>query len=894
MKINYLFKYGIIIGLLLLYYLPVQAVIRYVKPVASGLGNASSWADASGSLTAILGVAQPGDEIWVAAGTYKPTTNTDRLFSFTLKNGVNMYGGFAGTESTITLRNVVANPTILSGDIDPNGENDSFHVILANQFGGADTILDGFTITGGRASSIDHISGGGMYITSLRPIIRNCTFTDNYAFQGGAIYFGPHAQISNLKPIDPIIENCQFFYNSAENSGGGIYSNLISNLTLKGCQFHENAASSGGGLFFLDVYETNISNSIFYNNTATGGGAMYLALSTTKVNNSVFWGNSGSLEAGAVAIRGSGDVFNHCTFAKNTAPTGSVFSMFSSNSSTTITNSIVWSDEAPTIAGSTTPSNISYSIVKGGYIGCVNCPGGNGDVDPKFYNISDLDGANDLLPSGDDGLRLTSNSPALNAGKSTTLLLDILGIERYPTGVANDYADLGAYEFALCTSALTRLYVNDDAQGDKSGSTWANALTDLRIAINMAKTCPNVNEIWVAQGIYKPTDTQDRGFSFNMQNNVAIYGGFAGTETLLSQRIWQKNPSVLSGDINPANEDDSYNVVYNFEKNSSAILDGFTITGGRATSTSGGQSGAGMYNSSSAPVIRNCVFKNNLAIANGGGMYNSSSDTNITNCVFAENSSDLGGGGLFNAINSGVTCFNSVFANNTSGGYGGGIINNGSNPIYINCTIASNNAALAGDGMQNTGADPAIINCVLFNNGTVGEANKEINNLLGAIPALSYSVVDGGYLGCINCPPNVTDPLFLDTSNPAGADGVYATEDDGLALSAVSPLVGQGLNSANLTSTDVAGKPRIQSVNINIGAYETGWFMSKNNGLWSNANNWNVGRVPGGNDYVSIRNTHQITIDIPNAHAHNVIVAPNAKLIIPAATTFGTYKLFLD
>ncbi len=80
--------------------LPVRAAaIRYVKWNAGGANNGTSWTNAYTSLQSALAAASSGAEIWVAAGTYGPTAGTDRTVSFTLKIGVEIYGGFAGTET---------------------------------------------------------------------------------------------------------------------------------------------------------------------------------------------------------------------------------------------------------------------------------------------------------------------------------------------------------------------------------------------------------------------------------------------------------------------------------------------------------------------------------------------------------------------------------------------------------------------------------------------------------------------------------------------------------------------------------------------------------------------------------------------------------------------------
>jgi hypothetical protein len=124
------------------------AGILYVTP--DGTGDCSSWVNACILQTALTN-ATGGDDIWVAAGTYKPTTSTSPFMSFVLKNGVAVYGGFDGTESLVTQRDPEINITILSGDIGVEGDNsdNSERVIIASNVDNT-TILDGFTITGGQ------------------------------------------------------------------------------------------------------------------------------------------------------------------------------------------------------------------------------------------------------------------------------------------------------------------------------------------------------------------------------------------------------------------------------------------------------------------------------------------------------------------------------------------------------------------------------------------------------------------------------------------------------------------------------------------------------------------------------------------------------------------------
>src|SRR5262249_6642077 len=128
----------------------VPSAVWYVNAAAAGRHTGTSWADADTDLQAALASAQPGDQVWVAQGTYKPTGGTDRTASFPLKEGVAVYGGFAGTETRLTERVLAHHDTVLSGDLGAPGNfsDDSYHVVTSTSLG-AHAVLDGFTIAAG-------------------------------------------------------------------------------------------------------------------------------------------------------------------------------------------------------------------------------------------------------------------------------------------------------------------------------------------------------------------------------------------------------------------------------------------------------------------------------------------------------------------------------------------------------------------------------------------------------------------------------------------------------------------------------------------------------------------------------------------------------------------------
>ena len=153
----------------------------YVKWNAAGTNNGASWTNAYTDLQSALG-ASPCTEVWVAAGTYKPTTGTDRTATFQLKNGVAVYGGFAGTETARDQRNPATNVTILSGDIGNDAADatatNSYHVVT----GATGATLDGFTITAGNANGADPNDQRRRDVQHCSsPTLTNVTFSGNSA-----------------------------------------------------------------------------------------------------------------------------------------------------------------------------------------------------------------------------------------------------------------------------------------------------------------------------------------------------------------------------------------------------------------------------------------------------------------------------------------------------------------------------------------------------------------------------------------------------------------------------------------------------------------------------------------------------------------------------------------
>ena len=211
------------------------------------------------------------------------------------------------------------------------------------------------------------------------------------------------------------------------------------------------------------------------------------------------------------------------------------------------------------------------------------------------------------------------------------------------------------------------VYVNINATGSNNGASWKDAYTDLQTAL--ANTLSG--SIWVARGTYYPTSGTDRLATFTLKNGVKIYGGFVGTETLLTQRNWTTNVTTLSGDIGTVGvaTDNSYHVVKGSGTDNTAVLDGFTITAGNANFSGTGASGGGIFNSYGSPTISNVTFSGNSA-SHGGGMYNADSSPSLTNVTFSSNT----GGGMYNFDFSNPSLTGVTFSGN-SADKGGGMFN---------------------------------------------------------------------------------------------------------------------------------------------------------------------------------------------------------------------------
>lgn len=730
-----------------------EAAVCRVAP--DGNGSGTSWASPMALQTALADDAC--NEIWIRKGLYKPVlpanvgspTTEERKVSFSIRPGVRVYGGFAGTESLRDARDPQAHRSVLSGDIDDNDTTDaegivadsdgvrygnSYHVVVMDG-GGArgpvtrNTVLDGVVVTAGRAngnSSDLFDSGGGLLCRAANtgqecsPTLRDVLFSGNHAGHGGAMYvLGVSGGIGR-----PLLERVRFSGNRASGGGGALY-NDGSNAgrvmpELLDVEFTGNRGISGGAMFNNGKQGHSspvLDRAGFSGNSATYGGALYndaTSAGTARggISNATFHGNNASNGGGAIYnyVSSSGDgrmLLSHVTFSGNGAGRGGAIFNYGSTSNPeksgeTLQGVILWGNtaniEGPQVHNQNAEPVLRDSIVEGGCPAGTQCTGVL-TANPALGALADNGGfSRTMLPN-------TGSSAIDAASNASCPVHDQRGVPR----AQGTQCDIGAVEVEM-----PACHVKHDASGSNNGTSWANAYRRLQDALASA----GCGEIRVARGIYTPTGGSDTTISFEVRPGQRVYGGFGGTEMHLEQRDPAVHRTVLSGDLAHDDVTDADGIVVertdrrgsNSQRivsmdgttgagsiGANTVLDGFAITGAASDAF-----GAGLR-------------------CNGSGPGNECSPT-LRNLLFSANSGDMGGG-IYNAGGSGgrasPTLVNVTFRNNAANYGGGGMYNGGENggdssPTLTNVTFSGNWGMAMYNGASTNGTSSPLLNHVTF------------------------------------------------------------------------------------------------------------------------------------------------------------------------------------
>jgi len=348
------------------------------------------------------------------------------------------------------------------------------------------------------------------------------------------------------------------------------------------------------------------------------------------------------------------------------------------------------------------------------------------------------------------------------------------------------YCSFTAIDTNICFWSPDIIYVDVNAVGCNSGLSWYHADPDLQSALQKAQAW-DCKQIWVAEGMYKPTNSSDRLISFELLDGITIYGGFPTGGGTLFDRDPNAYETILSGDIaTPFDQNDNSYHVVKCEDVNNAVLDGFTITAGNANGDELNQCGGGIYcEDSNDLTVTNCAFSGNLAFV-GGGMYNRYEPSpTVVNCTFKDNTVHFSystyGGGICN-YQSSPTLINCTFSGNSAittgqySSYGGAICNwDDSDPNISNCTF-SNNSADKGGAVCNDYSAPNIINCIFTGNtaGNFGGGGMYNYRSSAAVANCIFTGNTAVYYGGGICnwdysDANVTNCIF--SGNSAGYGG---------------------------------------------------------------------------------------------------------------------------
>ena len=738
-----------------------QSTIYYVSP--NGGGDGSSW-QSTMKLADALEAAQAGDQIWVQG--FETITKDYVYFvpedhkatGFTLKSGVQLYGGFAGTEKSINDRETLGKPyqmkyrSVLSGDLKNDDEVDNTnlifpantlrsdnvtHVLSVNMdpASGSNnnaypTVINGFTITGGQADGTGE-KGGGIYIYDNNTgggnfRIERCFLFNNYATQGGAVYVD--AAVKNVNNGESLINQCVVYNNAASersavvNEGGGIY--LAGEATVVNSSIFNN---KNGGLRISSG--SKVVNSTIARNTGAGVD-MTETPSGTNVYNSIIWGNTFLSVENQPGFKNS--AFHEVTVTDAGAGTDADGNVYVAKENRESASGPMF--DAPSIKTSydrdfnwrqTAYPLWSWNVLEGS----VMIDKGNGD----FY-VSGTYGNEDM------------------AGKPR---------------ISGTSIGIGAYEYQYLPKSRIR-YVKPTATGTGDGSSWENASADLQKMIDELANNGQAGEVWVAAGTYTPQSQLISGTaysaSFRMRDGISVYGGFVGTETSKFDRQkgtmpWDFTyPTVLkaayyNGDLTWTNNkwtltSDSRHVVWfapmpgESAFTNVTTLDGVTIQGGYAQGGTGlddfkTDRGGGVYMDGANAYLSNCIVKENYATGNGGGVY--LKNGRVQTSLIYNNNADADGGAVY-VENRGLV-HRSMLANNSALNGAGVYLHNGAeatgsdsddHPEYLilstcvvsNNTVRGNGAVYCDKGgvlMQNTITNN---NCVTATDATDTNASQ--------------------------------------------------------------------------------------------------------------------------------------------------------------------------
>ena len=689
---------------------PVAASrIRYVMKTAQGTGDGTSWTNASGDLQKMIDELADNNpqnlagEVWVAAGTYAPQSQlisgTAYSASFRMRDGISVYGGFVGTETSKQDRTMKKDgmpwdfekKTILQAayyDHDNFAWNnnkwtltsDSRHVVwfapMANEAAFTRvTILDGVTIRGGYAqggTGLDDFKtdrGAGVYMDGANTYLTNCIVKENYATgNGGGVY------LKNGR-----IETSFIYNNNADADGGAVY---VDNrgLVLRSMLANNSAHNGAGAYLHNEVETTNdhpeyliLSTCVVSNNTMTGNGAVYCGKGGVLMQNTITNNNcvTATDATDANASQTAGIYADEYALVLNSViwnnqKNGTNIPMYARNPSTSTvrflynaisgTNNAVWNY---------TLQEQTLALVDEN-AGTAN---DGGSIGPRFEEpTDDFDLEDDFgVQSGwkEEGItyywkpvsgsNLWARGMALGQLPDEVVLapeLDIAGntFAQKPA-VGAFMVEAPAIRYEVTTEAFI-VYVDVECtEPGHAGDTWATAYRSLNNAIAYLASLKDVGNhrlvIRVLEGDLWPryafvnNDPKTATITVPVTKSgkaIEIYGGYHRTtdnNTVVRDPLTYR--SIINGNTEAkAIKEGLYHCI-TVQQNAKLVLDGFHVINGYAAGEASLQYGAGLLAQADSEVtVRNCIFENNTA-QEGAAIDARKATLTLQNCVVNNN-----------------------------------------------------------------------------------------------------------------------------------------------------------------------------------------------------------------------------------------------------------------
>ena len=823
-----------------------QTVV-YVDIDATGNNDGTSWANAYTSLhDALTNTTTSGAEIWIAEGTYKPINASTPFLN---QYGVNIFGGFVGTEATRADRNVDPwlHPVYLSGDINGDDLNEVPSITSTNKSDNATRILqiEPTTVNG---TTLNHVQEN--------IVIDRINFVNAYG--GSALYSHP-ASGTNYTQNQITLLNCRFARNYATsrpafdiwaNIFGGSSANPIKTFSLLNSIVDENVSQVGYAFEYRGLQDYDkifIGNNLFIANKvedAGKSGSVARFISNGAQGLSVFFNNNTlSLNQEGTGVATS--VASCIRLEKTSGGVGGAWynNIYYNNIGTSefvgFTTSGVGINFGDTNARDFTPTNDVSNSVYLPTTPFVDISSGNFEPLAAYrqngtmgglggYNFSDFP-ATDCFQNG----RTYSSGTIIGLG----------AIQHANTAMFHGPGDIAN----LSTPApIGDIFVDAGATGNNDGTSWADAYNSLYDALNSTSFVPG-GKVFVKAGTYYPTTG---GFTVS-DDNVQIFGGFNGTETDENDRdmslIYTTNATIISGDVNgddidgdfASNKSDNVGQLMNVNTNV-VTIDGFIFENAHKPSGSNPVIYFPTTYNTSYFTLKNSVIRNNYTgngllmdyryftdtiefinvavkgnlVNNGVCLFQSSTantpiDFRFVNLEFSDNQFNSDFGAIWfretGTSNMNTSIVNSTFVNNQNDFSTTTIkhlINISSSGSLENVVDVYNSIFF-----NNLYSNTSIVSDKVFDNSKPAEGNfgdLDIDNCIAPTIYPYTSNID-------------SDAFNISTANP-NLDADYKP------TSASTAVIDQGTNSfynSGLFGTlDLSGNDRVFNTTIDLGAYE--------------------------------------------------------------------------